>query len=409
MSNNDLILSSVLQPSESIDGRLQKDWSVDWWKYIYRLPNDENHPINDLTGEKADTSQIPPVFYLVGIFDESGEVTRNVELKAKKGYKYLFFPTLNTQWDAVQLEASFPDEIPDNLTNAQVQGFTQAIADTGLQKNGGSLFTLINGVAVGNLEAYRQTSDAFKYTLPENNLLGLPPGTIKDSFADGFYLGIDLAALPPEEHTLNFGGVLNLANLDIPDNLGLEALEAFFPSLFPPDGKVSQNITYNISFDLKKLNGTNRRDTLTGTKGWDDISGFNGKDYIVGLEGNDVLHGGNGSDTLIGTNPHAKNPGYGEIDILYGGNGRDTFVLGDAKSVYYQGKGLKDYALIKDFCQEDTIQLKGNHHLYELSEKYSLGGNNGTSIFLACTSELIGFIEGVTELSLASHNFSFVS
>jgi Ca2+-binding RTX toxin-like protein len=413
MSNSDLILSSAIQPDAPIDGRSQKDWSVDWWKYIYSVPADDDHPILDQTGAKASTGQLPPVFYFVGTFNTSGEVTRNVQIAPNEGYKYLFMPLVNTQWDAVQLETFYPDYVPDDLTDVQVQGFTQALADTILTENGGSLFASIDGVAVGNLEAHRQTSDAFDYTLPENNLLGFSAGTITGSFADGFYLGIDLAALPPEEHTINFGGVFNQTNLDIPDELGLEDLQGLFQSF----GQFSQNITYTISFDLNEIVGTNGKDTdaVRGTDGWDDISGLNGKDYIVALEGNDVLHGGNGADTLIGTNPNPNvlnpdvlNPGSGEIDILYGGNGPDTFVLGDAQNVYYTGNGLTDYALIKDFSTEDTIQLKGNIS-YELSENYSLGGTSGTSIFLAGNSELIGFVEGVTGLNLASNDFSFVS
>ncbi|OKH39619.1 hypothetical protein NIES2119_04920 [[Phormidium ambiguum] IAM M-71] len=396
MSNSDLILSSTLQPSASIDGRSQKDWSVDWWKYIYSIPADDSHPILDQNGAKAATNQTPPVFYFVGTFDESGEARRNVQIAPNEGYKYLFMPLINMQWDAVQLPG---------LTDAQVQGFTKALTDTGLAENGGSLFASIDGVAVGNLEAYRQTSDVFEYTLPENNLLGFSAGTITGSFADGFYLGINLAGLPPEEHTINFGGVFNFANLDIPEELDLEELEDLF------NGQFSQNFTYNISFKLNEIVGTNGKDTnaVRGTVGWDDINGLNGKDYIVALEGNDVLDGGNGIDTLIGTNPNILNPGLGEIDIFYGGNASDTFVLGDAQKVYYTGNQLSDYALIKDFKTEDIIQLKGNRCLYALSENYSLGGKSGTSILLANTCELIGFVEGVTGLTLASNDFSFVS
>lgn len=396
MSNNDLILSSTLQPGASIDGRSQKDWSVDWWKYIYSIPADENHPSYDQNGAKAGTDQAPPVFYFVGTFDESGEATRNVQIAPNEGYKYLFMPLINMQWDAVQLPG---------LTDAQVKGFTQALTDTGLAENGGSLFASIDGVAVGNLEAHRQISDVFDYTLPENNLLGVPAGTITGSFGDGFYLGINLAGLPPEEHTINFGGVFNFANLDIPEELGIEDLEDLFNEQF------SQNFTYNISFKLNEIFGTNGKDTnaVRGTVGWDDINGLNGKDYIVALEGNDVLHGGNGIDTLIGTNPNILNPGLGEIDIFYGGNASDTFVLGDAQKVYYTGNQLSDYALIKDFKTKDIIQLKGNRCLYALSENYSLGGKSGTSILLANTCELIGFVEGVTGLTLASNDFRFVS
>jgi hypothetical protein len=396
--NNDLILSSVIPPEDHINGLSQEELSANWWQYVYSIPSEDNPFFYDIKsdpqGDKAQINQEPPVFYFVGTFDESGEVTRQVEIAPNEGYQYLFMPLVNNQWDEVQLEG---------LTNQQIQGVAQAIADTALVE-GGSLFASIDGVPIKDLEDYRQASGRFTYDLPDNNILGFPSQTVENAFADGFYLGIDLTALSPENHTINFGGVFNFEELDIPDNLGLEDLEELFQTI----GKLSQNITYNISFDLNEINGTNRRDFLIGTDGWDEIKGFNGNDRIVGLEGNDALYGGRGSDTLIGVNPYACNPGYGEIDILDGGNGRDTFVLGDFRQAYYKGKGLQDYALIKDFSTQDTIQLHGNRCLYELSETYSLGGKSGTSIFLKDTYELIGFVEGVTGLSLASNDFSFV-
>lgn len=395
---NDLILASVIPPDEPINGLSQEELSANWWQYVYSIPS-ANNPFfydikSDPQGDKAQINQEPPVFYFVGTFNEPGEPTRQVEIAPNEGYQYLFMPLVNNQWDEVQLEG---------FTNQQIQGVAQAIADTALVE-GGSLFASIDGVAIKDLEDYRQASGRFTYNLPDNNILGFRSQTVENAFADGFYLGIDLAALSPEEHTINFGGVFNLEKINIPDNLELEDFEEFVRTF----GQLSQNITYKISFDLNEINGTNRRDYLTGTHGWDEIKGFNGKDYIVGLEGNDALYGGNGSDTLIGVNPYTCNPGYGEIDILDGGNGRDTFVLGDFRQAYYKGKGLQDYAIIKDFSTQDTIQLHGNRCLYELSETYSLGGKSGTSIFLKDTHELIGFVEGVTGLNLANNDFSFV-
>jgi hypothetical protein len=44
-----------------------------------------------------------------------------------------------------------------------------------------------------------------------------------------------------------------------------------------------------------------------------------------------------------------------------------------------------------------------------VGENYQLGGKSGTGIFIAHTSELIGFVEGVKDLNLGSNDFSFVS
>ncbi|BAZ85506.1 hypothetical protein NIES806_17090 [Dolichospermum compactum NIES-806] len=83
-------------------------------------------------------------------------------------------------------------------------------------------------------------------------------------------------------------------------------------------------------------------------------------------------------------------------------------MLGDAHDIYYVGKGLKDYAIIEDFQNKDQIQLHGNSNQYELNTKYTLGSNNGTAIFLHGTHELIGFVQGVTDISLTSNDFSYV-
>ncbi|MEY3298669.1 MAG: Poly(beta-D-mannuronate) epimerase 5 [Cyanobacteriota bacterium] len=395
MSNTDLLLNSIIAPDVDIAGHSQVYWSVEWWRYIYSLPTN-NHPMYDETGEQAATGQEPPVFHLLGVYNESATAERNVELTPNEGYEYLFMPMLNGLGDDTTFSEGWTDE--------QIVGFTHALQDTALSANGGSLFASIDGVSVGNLEEYRQQSDMFDYVLAEPpNLLGdWPGGLVSPAFADGFYLAIDLAALSPEAHTIKFGGTLNLAVLEVPDELGLEDWQEAFRA----GESFTLDITYNLTFDLNEVSGTNGKDkNLRGTNKWDDISGLNGQDRLVGLEGNDVLRGGNGSDVLVGVNPNVAQPGCREIDILYGGNGPDTFVLGDAAKVYYQGHGFTDYALIKDLKTEDTIQLHGQRSAYQLSEDYSLGGKSGTSIMF--NGELIGFVQGASDLSLTRSSFTF--
>lgn len=403
MPNTDLILNSVVAPDVDIEGQSQVSWSVAWWQYVFGLSS-TNHPLYDATGEQAATGQEPPVFYLLGVFNESGTANRTVELTPNEGYEYLFMPILNSAWDKTDTDPK-DGFAYDKLSDEQLAVLVRAVQDTALEANGGSLFASIDGVSVGNLEAHRQQSDMFGYVLAESpNLIGdWPAGLVSPVFADGFYLAIDMAALSPEAHTINFGGTLNLAALEIPDALELEDWQESFRQF----GFFSLDITYNLTFDLNEVSGTNGKDkNLRGTDQWDDISGLNGQDRLVGLEGNDVLRGGNGSDILVGVNPDAKQPGCREIDILYGGNGPDTFVLGDTKKAYYQGHGFTDYALIKDLKTEDTIQLHGRRSSYHLSEDYSLGGKSGTSIMLG--NELIGFVQDSSGLSLTSSSFTFV-
>lgn len=180
-------------------------------------------------------------------------------------------------------------------------------------------------------------------------------------------------------------------------------------------GKVTYTLKYPINIVEKTINGRDGTDCLIGSPGNDQLNGKNGNDVLIGLAGNDILDGGNNCDILIGVNPLSVNPGRSEIDILNGGSGSDRFVLGGINNVYYDNgnpntQGLGDYALIKDFENVDTIQLKGTSNDYLLNNTFTIGYKTGTAIFLKDNvNELIGFVEGVTDLNLNSSNFSFVN
>lgn len=110
-------------------------------------------------------------------------------------------------------------------------------------------------------------------------------------------------------------------------------------------------------------------------------SSFFGSDDIqFGGNGNDTLNGGFGNDTLNGV---GETGGVGEIDRLTGGFGKDTFNLGDENNVFYHGKGIFDYALIKDFrASQDTIVLNGEKSDYVLATIEDTGLPKGTGLYL---------------------------
>ncbi|MGL5871015.1 MAG: CAP domain-containing protein [Xenococcaceae cyanobacterium] len=171
------------------------------------------------------------------------------------------------------------------------------------------------------------------------------------------------------------------------------------------------------------LQGKAGNDAVYGGTGNDSLFGNLGNDYLRGDAGNDTLHGGSGSDSLlggseidilIGVEASSTSAGLGEIDNLTGGTQKDTFVLGDVNRVYYNNlatgnNGLTDYALITDFnlAQLDVIQLRGSASDYQLLNT-SVGLNTGKGIFLN-DGELIGIIQGDTNLSLSNSSaFAFV-
>ncbi|GAB4382667.1 MAG: hypothetical protein Kow00121_43240 [Elainellaceae cyanobacterium] len=176
--------------------------------------------------------------------------------------------------------------------------------------------------------------------------------------------------------------------------------------------------------------GSNRGagDTLYGGGGNDVIAGEAGNDIIFGdhaggsaqdntVAGDDYLSGGIGSDLLYGEGGHDKLVGYGkqrnEIDTLVGGAGNDTFYLGDKYSseVYYNGDGIKGYALILDFKPgEDKIQVRGSLSSYEVrQEEFGVTGNRSmkdTGVYF--NNDLIAIVVDQPNVSLTSSHFTSV-
>ncbi|MCG8365391.1 MAG: hypothetical protein MJA27_18935, partial [Pseudanabaenales cyanobacterium] len=155
-------------------------------------------------------------------------------------------------------------------------------------------------------------------------------------------------------------------------------------------------------------------DKLYGGKGRDRVNGQKGNDWLAGGKGDDRLDGGRGHDILIGVNPGGVQTGQQEHDVLLGGPGKDTFVLGDSLQVYYDDHkndtlGSNGYAEIKDFSSSDgdVIQLSGKVGDYQLGQVSKV---KGTGIFLKTLgqNELIGVVQGDSNLSLKSQDFRFV-
>ncbi|MGF1497394.1 MAG: cadherin-like domain-containing protein [Elainellaceae cyanobacterium] len=168
--------------------------------------------------------------------------------------------------------------------------------------------------------------------------------------------------------------------------------------------------------DMSHLILTNDHDTANpnAISQFRNLKVYEGTNTQLGTEGNSTLIGGSGDDTLIGVNPNGLAPGSSEVDVLTGQGGADTFVLGDVTRAYYNDgtsttPGLEDYALVRDFngSEGDRIQLSGTAANYELQES-PLG--NGTAVYqtLDAEPELIGIIEGVSNLSFNSSAFHFV-
>jgi hypothetical protein len=196
----------VLPPSSHSHGKTYAEWSAAWWQYALNIPVDHS-PFLDSTGADFAVGQSGDVWYLSGTFCPSSNgvcneqtpatVVRNVTVPAGKA---LFFPILNSEFDNF-----------DPATGKEDLGFTvdqlRAQAAAGTLDAVGNMTATVDGRAIHNLEQYRAISPVFSYSLPANNIAGVPgPVTVHTAVADGYYLL--LAPLSVGQHTIHFTGNL---------------------------------------------------------------------------------------------------------------------------------------------------------------------------------------------------------
>jgi len=108
----------------------------------------------------------------------------------------LFFPVVNTECSSLEAPPFHGD------TPAERSACARAWID-----NVTDLSAVIDGVTVQNLAAYRVQSGDFPFTVPANNILGVPGPTSGFSSADGYYLL--LAPLSTGTHTIHIKGTFH--------------------------------------------------------------------------------------------------------------------------------------------------------------------------------------------------------
>lgn len=202
----------VLFPPESMPyGKSYGEWSAEWWKWAYSIPADRN-PLFDETGELAGEGQDGQVFFLAGVFNESGSVTRSVMVPPGKA---LFFPLVNVEWD------NHCPPVDPPMDESQLLAIVNETLDMVTD-----LTCEVDGSPIPDLFSYRVTSPSFDVVFPANNLFQLfgcdhiTPGTYSGFVSGGYY--VMLAPLTRGLHTIRFGGSVGdppFFTLDITYNL----------------------------------------------------------------------------------------------------------------------------------------------------------------------------------------------
>ncbi len=200
-------------------GKTYEQWNNEWWQWILDQQSSGN-PILDQTGVDAFNHQPDDhVFFLTGVFNVSGTVTRHVTIPPGKP---LFFPLLNTEFDnggCVDAQPCFPTEGATSLRQEAEDPINHFTTELHASIDGARLRNLFHYKVVGapsftiNLPANGSPActpgDVFPTGAPCGNLeqyfgLGFPNTGTFPAVAAGYYLMLE--PLPIGNHTINFGG-----------------------------------------------------------------------------------------------------------------------------------------------------------------------------------------------------------
>jgi hypothetical protein len=192
--------ADVLDPTQPHYGNTDAQWGVEWWQWVYQLPETANSciiPFEDPTGANCGYGQSGDVFFLAGT---SGGTAVRDQCVVPAG-KAIFFPILSFSADNGGVPASM------QLSPTALQGVVQTEVD-GVPVSG--LSAEFDGKPIVNLAQFKTAVTQFSYTLPpEPNVYTCGgatgvTGIIDPSFEAGFYVMLPPPA--PGAHTLHFAG-----------------------------------------------------------------------------------------------------------------------------------------------------------------------------------------------------------
>lgn len=183
----------IVPPSNRYRGHTYPQWQTRWELWVDSLPA-TNHPFNP--GGNVLQGQTGDVWFLTGTGSFTPEV-RDITIPPGKA---LFFPILSVECSTVEA----PPFHGDN--EAELRAGTKFFMD-----RGEDLAAEIDGVPVHNVPAYRHQSTVVSFTLPDDNIFGVPAGTSGKSVDDGVFLMLEPLAVG--HHTIHFYGVFALMDI----------------------------------------------------------------------------------------------------------------------------------------------------------------------------------------------------
>jgi hypothetical protein len=176
----------ILPPVSAVQGLSYGEWSALWWQSILSIPALEN-PAVGAPWTDCYFDRIGNVGLGVAFFSPSGSFACKMPTDTM-----LFIPLATIECSTLEPEPFYGSSEKELRTCAR--GFEI----TDLQAS-------LDGIPINNLSDYIVTSPIFDFTVPDDNILGVPAGS-GQSVSYGAWLMF--APLNPGEHTLHLNSTI---------------------------------------------------------------------------------------------------------------------------------------------------------------------------------------------------------
>jgi hypothetical protein len=204
---------------KKVHGRTGAEWTAEWWQWAMSVPA-AIHPMLDSTGDSVEIGQRGPVWFLGGIFNESGTATRRATIPAGRA---LLVPILNQAWDNVGYDPPY--------TVDELRGLLRDVVATYRLD---TFHVYLDGNEIPGADRWRIESGPFTVALPPGSLVETlsggvyQPGLLAPVLADGYW--VMLRPLPVGDHTLRFTGSMPGTTLDITYEFKVVEYDQPFPA-----------------------------------------------------------------------------------------------------------------------------------------------------------------------------------
>jgi hypothetical protein len=188
----------ILPPKARVQGLTYGEWMARWWEYTLTIPASQN-PLTGGSGANCVFQQVGKVGLVVA--NSTLGVPINCEVPAGT---LLYMEVLGAECSTLEPPPFYGGNEAE--LRACAQGFVLS-----------DLAASIDGVEVKNLSKYIFTSPLYEFTVPEDNIFGVPAWTTGQSVGYGAYLM--LTPLKPGKHTIHL-------HASVP-NLGFTADKVF--------------------------------------------------------------------------------------------------------------------------------------------------------------------------------------